>query len=445
MFSPRLYIASAILVVALILTGVLSDQVTNTRVAPSLARPIEGEVNRIAYVGLDAQVRSINPSGDDERQLSPRQSSPFEGVYTWPTWSPDAQHLVFSGISTDGGADPRVSLFSVRESSGELEEIYVGEPGVVGLLADGVIHYPLWSPDSQKVAFVAVASGGLTLFLDDFTDGTDSRLVLDQGPLWMSWSPDSQYLAIHRGAEHFLMKNSAPFEVTRQDIESDGYRVPAWNPISQDVTLAVDQGNSRSVIEQIVVSNGKLGDQKSIMEVSSHSTFLWSPSGLYVAIGDSSRRFLYLGVGMFVHQAVRIVSPDSDAPDRLIEDNVVAFFWSPDGSKLAYVSLSETPQTLRWNVLDVVDGSQTPLMEFVPSRDQLTMFQFFDQYAYSHALWSPDSRAIVFAGTNPNAAVTASFASHPGHEGTHIIVLDAVFAGSSQVIADGILGFWSPR
>ena len=96
-------------------------------------------------------------------------------------------------------------------------------------------------------------------------------------------------------------------------------------------------------------------------------------------------------------------------------------------------------------VLSLADRSDMPLLDFVPSRDQLTMFQFFDQYAYSHSLWSPDSRSLVFAGQLAAGAVTASATAHPGHAGSHIIVVDTQSAASAEIIAPGVLGFSSPR
>ena len=86
----------------------------------------------------------------------------------------------------------------------------------------------------------------------------------------------------------------------------------------------------------------------------------------------------------------------------------MAYFWSPDGSRLAYVALSKKAGILRWTVLNVVNGERWPLVDFIPSRDQLTIFQFFDQYAYSHSPWSPDSRSLVFAGKLVDGAVPVS-------------------------------------
>ena len=165
---------------------------TATPMTPSETRTTEE--NRIAFVGLEGQIYTVDPDGSHPRRISPET-----GNFTWPTWSPDARSLVFAGVVEDEGGDFRISLFAFDADTNMVRELYVGEPGMVGLLAERVVHYPLWSPDGTRVAFIAFTSQGLSLFLDDPADRVEAALVLDQGPLWMSWSPDSQYLLVHRG------------------------------------------------------------------------------------------------------------------------------------------------------------------------------------------------------------------------------------------------------
>ena len=64
------------------------------------------------------------------------------------------------------------------------------------------------------------------------------------------------------------------------------------------------------------------------------------------------------------------------------------------------------------------------------------MFAFFDQYAYSNNLWSPDSRALVYSGRDLNANGT-------GNNTIQIVPAD----GSTLpvTIAPGSLASWSPR
>jgi TolB protein len=82
-------------------------------------------------------------------------------------------------------------------------------------------------------------------------------------------------------------------------------------------------------------------------------------------------------------------------------DEVLGFEWSPDGSRLLFLTASgdDRPQRMRWNVWS---GTEiTPFEPFVPTalyvRDYLP---FFDQYARSQTAWAPDGNAFAYAGTS---------------------------------------------
>ena len=400
------------------------------------------EVNRIVYVSLDAQIRSIRPDGSD-----PRQISPDDGFFTWPTWSPDARRVVFSGVVGDRTRSPEINLYSFEASTGEIREIYTGERGVAGILAEGVVHYPLWSPDGKRVAFVAITSRGLTLFLDDLEDDPEAEYILDQGPLWMSWSHDSMYLKVHRGNEHFLVNTFDGIQVRELKIGAfGGYRVPAWKPHEDTVTVVSEKRRDEYTLYTANVTGGDIDVPQAFAEVTPDpAVFLWSPGGEYLAVAGSARVFTYRGLNTLTYRNLTLLSGGSNSAPIEIKDDVLAYFWSPDGEKLAYLTLSNRRGVLSWMVFDLEDRSRRTLLDFIPSRDQMTMFQFFDQYAYSHSLWSPDSRSLVFAGRLVTGAVTASTSNHPGHQASHVIVVDTGPDPSPEFIADGILGFWSPR
>mgnify|MGYP001459365982 CR=1 FL=1 len=157
---------------------------------------------------------------------------------------------------------------------------------------------------------------------------------------------------------------------------------------------------------------------------------------------------------MRLYESVSVYADNALEPSFIIEKPTIAHFWSPDSKQIAYVSLSETPGVLCWAVMDIETQQQSELVDFVPSEAQLTMFQFFDQYAYSYSLWSPDSDALVFAGNLSTDALTASFSSgdngtenYPAfaHESGHIIVVSLGEQTSTQVIAEGFMATWSPN
>ena len=107
-----------------------------------------------------------------------------------------------------------------------------------------------------------------------------------------------------------------------------------------------------------------------------------------LAVADDVRPILYGNTVMFVYRQLRALDSENLDVAVQVNENIVAYFWSPDSSKIAYVTLVDPSGGLRWSVLDVASGVSSPLVDFLPSPDQLTMFQFFDQYAYSHQLWS---------------------------------------------------------
>ena len=148
---------------------------------------------------------------------------------------------------------------------------------------------------------------------------------------------------------------------------------------------------------------------------------------------------------MPIYRGIAIVSVGSSQETVELPLPVLAFFWSPDGTKIAFVTLSERQGALSWALYDVESDERIRLVDFAPSAEQLTMFQFFDQYAYSHSVWSPDSSSIVFSGDLLTDSVTASISNHPGHSAFHIVVVDMEPVAEAHVLGEGIMGFWSPR
>jgi TolB protein len=127
-------------------------------------------------------------------------------------------------------------------------------------------------------------------------------------------------------------------------------------------------------------------------------SFEWSPDGTRVAYADDDLGTLY------------IVDARSGDAVATVSDNVVGFFWSPDSTQIAYVTITrednntaaktsaqqQSAPVIRWNVYNVTAETTTRLEAFLPSRDMIYYLQFYDQFARSHRLWSPDSRYFVY-------------------------------------------------
>ena len=275
--------------------------------------------------------------------------------------------------------------------------IYANEPDM-GPILRNMPHYPMWAPDGKSLAFMASAPEGLTLFVTEPQSDANERMVLVSAPLYASWSADSRRLVVHGGVDLFLV-DVAEETVEDLNVRAISYRVPAFRP-SGDGVVYVSEDQLGEV--SLFMSDSNQGTKTLLGHSTGELAFLWSPNGESLAVAHSRPPGGTFYGGLSIH------SPDGVKQQTRIDEELLAFFWSPDSTKLAYVTVSLVQESLRWMVLDVGSGSSWPLTDFLPSSAQLTIFRFFDQFAYSHGPWSPDSSALVFSGNLSGGAVSAS-------------------------------------
>lgn len=418
-----LLVILGVLIAAVVLVGgnggVLSSQ------APL---PPELGVDLIAYVDMEGQVFTIDP----DNSTAGRRISSEDGFFTWPVWSPDASQIAFSGVSqTTIGISP-LTLYVSDTKEGEPKVIYVNERGT-GPVLESMPHYTLWAPNSRLLSFMASVPQGLTLFIDDVRDDTDAKVILRNSPLYASWSDSSRYMLVHAGVEHFLIDAETDHSVESLTRRSLGYRTPAWQPRENRVAF-LEQGASGT--QSLLISDMDTEDLTLIDVISVHAAFLWSPNGRSLAVAESPN------ADGFLNQSLSIYSPDGTKRSASLEENIIAFFWSPDSTKIAYITPTSTRGLLRLKILDVNSGDTWPLAEFSPTRDQNTVYSFFDQFAHSQTPWSPDSTALVFAGSLLSNGVSISQTSQPTSQ---VYVVGANPNPTIHSIADGGLAFWSPK
>jgi TolB protein len=215
---------------------------------------------------------------------------------------------------------------------------------------------------------------------------------------------------------------------------SQGFRVPAFSPDGQWLAYArqTESGNALFIVQV-----DDLDRPTRLTDVGAVSAFMWSPTGEELAVAD----FPETNTAAF--QRLRVVSAGSGEERTVTEEPLLAFYWSPDGRRIAWVGLEREQQTFEWKVSSVVPGAMgegRSLFNFHPTREVFTMLSFFDQYAYSHSPWSPDSSHLVVAGTE-----RMPFERRNGHTptGARVFVLDAESDAPPRDISEGTLAFWS--
>lgn len=331
-------------------------------------RPAPGRTRRLTW-GWEG-------SGDDSRLY-----------YVWPSYSPDGSLVACFGVRPGAGPQPESGLYAISDDGVAMHEIW--------RTTDAVPICESWSPDSSRIALLLQAENGLTLELADVRRPGVTTLVEKGSPLFWSWSPVANLLAVHVGG------SSSVYEDARLAIYDTGqgcrpiaelrpgeFRTPAWAPDGRRLAY-VDAGSDDR--EMLAVHRLDDGVSEMVTAVDGHSAILWSPDGCYIALSQA------LGETPHLFTGISLVDVRTGRTRVVSDENVVAFFWSPCSTRIFSVAFSDDGG-MQWSSIDLRGISHKLETRFYPSRELVYFCWFFDQFAVSHPLVSPDGRSITFAG-----------------------------------------------
>ena len=340
----------------------------------------------------DGQVYTVDPDGNDRVDLNASGTIANAAI----AWSHDGSRLAFSLASGSRG-----ELVTI-DASGENRTIVYRDA------AAAAPFYLYWSPDNEHIAFLATGGGRMALHVAQAGQDDSARLVARGQPNYFSWSPGGERMALHIGGLRGYVGTYAlgdTITLKRQD-DPAFFQAPAWSPV-EDAYLFARAGAGRRD-DLVLVRDGTEG---LVAVYDGGISFAWSPDGARVAYSTFDQAGAH-------YDRLTLVKPHRAEKRTLVDEPHMAFFWSPDGSKIAYLtgrvgapnvigsarrSPGLTAQAgqeveLAWNVVDVESGQAATLASFTPTESFLFIVPFFDQYAQSISLWSPDSRYLLLAG-----------------------------------------------
>lgn len=371
-------------------------------------------LNRITYIDLDGRLCTVNPDGTDQRCLSG-----MEATYQFPTWSPDGKRI--AAIGRDGGGG---GVFLFRERGGlftntERQEVYYGQ-----------VQTPLylyWAPDSSRLAFLVGYPQSIALYLSPERNDQESQLLETGQPFFWSWMPDGAYLFIHTGGMgekariNFIDQEGGDWG---QHLAVPGYfQAPA---ISSDGRYWAFAELNRRGQSRLAVEHHTTGERVTVPHEGAVA-MSWQPGTsrlAFISPDETAQHFF---------GPLQMLELPSGRASCLINEQVLAFFWSPEGTQLAYFTLSESRaagNTLMLDVklLDAASGTVRHLATFRPPRFFVDHFlPIFDQFTLSHRLWSPEGDALVL----------------PVLHRDQLLIEVVELSGRREPVAEGIMPSWS--
>lgn len=395
---------------------------------------LERKSGLIAYIGLDGNAYISDQAGRNltqvtaDAQLPDDQSGAFR-FYQYPTWSADGRQLAIVGVSGESDGQNRSEIFIKS----------IGEEGIDTVYSSESRHpfYLYWSPDNAAVSFLSTDSAGQSILLQSVSVDGGDPLVLDTGsPYYWSWAPDGGTMIVHAGGaassspEHmaFLQLNS---EITEDAVDSipASFQAPAWSPDGSRILLARLNDQEK---KEIIITDSTGAFEKALAEFSVNASFAWSPDSGLVAYIEGDRETTAGTLG-------RLHVLDLETSEDFFQDeDVYAFFWSPNSRKLAYLkprivegeSADQQVLLLELHMLDTVSSETEQLFTFQPTNQFSAVLPYFDQYHQSVTIWSPDSNNLVL-----------SFIDQEGNPGIAIVAASGQL--EPRILAGGYLAFWS--
>lgn len=400
-----------LLLTLLVLSGCSAETLHAFAIQPA-TYPGEPAGNRIVVEGLDGNLFTVHPDGSRRIKLT-SDAGPTRD-YRIPTWSPDATSVAAARTDFTTGRSANALVNLAQDGSGQTESPAPYAPFFIS-----------WNKSGQRIAYLSnwesLDGPSIALRMVDVAANSVDTIAAGS-PYYFSWSPDGNQLFAHIGSNRLELQDSdgvrSSFLFTGADFSS-----PQWASSGDKLVYATrDDG-----VQQVVIGDVNANPLTTITEFDNRISFSLSPDGRSLAYVLSPSQ-----IGATTFGPLYVADVDTLATRELSTEPVWAYFWSPDGTKLAWVSeiWQDTGPALHWTVWDGTKKQSYPA--FIPSRTYLQRFLYFsDQFAQSMQVWSPQSDALVYA------------ARMPGRRS--VIAVQALDEAEPQIIAPGIFAAWSPR
>jgi hypothetical protein len=362
-----------------------------------------------AVVGVDHQLAIHAIEGDETVRLTGTLPTlgatdaataawwgqpPVREAWSWPTWSPDGRWVAAFATRPDDDAADAVRVVAIARDG--VREVVWGE------MTGSVPLYLQWHPLGTAIAVLSQTQGELAAIVFRGDRLGAGRTVETGVPLYFNWSPGGERLFVHAG------EPAAPGRLVARDVLGDGDDAvmprPPGNfcaPVyagDRAVYAVADPDTDRS---EVVTSRPDGEDARTLARHAGLVAVLAAPGRPWVAVASSPHgaRGTYAGIDL-VHLY-------TDETVRLTDMACVAFFWLPGTTDLlvatiddpaAWAHEAERGQTVTLWKVTPGGGDRVHLATFAPTRDTLYHLRYFEQFADSHPMVSPDGRWLVYAG-----------------------------------------------
>jgi Tol biopolymer transport system component len=325
----------------------------------SRARDRRQTVITLAAAALVAVIATASAFGVRAFVLGKGQHYPD---VTLPAWSPDGERIAFLAWRPTGR-----SVFEMRvvnaDGSGQRGRVLARKAGSFA-----------WSPDGRRIAFEG--PGTLDIYVVNVDGSGQRRLTRDGAPSTSPvWSPDGRRIAFEDWRPEAGIHVVGADGSGRRTLTLRGQQ-PAWSPDGQKIAFV--SARRKPPILDVYVMNA---DGSGLLRLAqSGQRPVWSPDGRKIAFESGGSSSLGLAPNEHVLNYVSTMNADGSGKRKLARG--FGPVWSPDGRKIAFVS--QRAGRMDVGVMNADGSGQRTLtrsrtVDFIPQ-----------------PAWSPDGKKILF-------------------------------------------------
>jgi TolB protein len=337
----------------------------------------------LAVEDAAGSITTIRPDGTGRAEVSGPATA--AGRHTQAAWSPGGGLIAWAEVGAERSAIHVANPDGSDRRSGE---------------TPFPPFYLAWSPDGTRIVALGSAEGGIGVLVATVAeDGLEVDSIEGGQPFYLDWSPGGERLLAHVGADLLVeidpgtgMRTAVP------DVTPGGFQAPMWLADGRRVFA------ERGAVRQAVVLETPDGARDRIVAFDGYVTFDLAAGRIaFESAGGDPGVAVTAAVGAQPVPALpgvlTVLDLESGRSTTVSPDPVLAFEWSPDGTRLLYLTPLGDDGRMQWNVWDG-QSSQT-FVAFTPSPVYLQDYlPFFDQYSRSHTAWAPSSGSFAYAGTD---------------------------------------------
>ena len=333
---------------------------------------------KLTWLVAIALVVVAAPREDDKRGATPEDYYAFENIGDVRI-SPDGKLVAYTVVTVDQKLNRRVNAVWLTTADGH------GTPRQFTTGASA--RSPRWSPDGQSVAFLSIrpdptgtsaSASKAQVFVLSMHGGEARRITnLETGVDSFQWSPDGSRLA----CTSKVRDSNAPISKSGSDVRHYLYSSYKFN----------DTGWYDDRRSHIFIADAKTGAAKQITSGAERNDTdpQWSPDGSRIAfVSENTDR------PVLQSNNVWVVAAAGGTPTRVSDEFGTdrSPRWSPDGKRVAYVGALTASDQAKLRIASAAGGSK-PIVA-APELD----------LAASELDWDKTGRAIFFTAANHGEA-----------------------------------------